>query len=171
MIRLRLNAGRHRRAGMSMTEMMVTVSIFTVIGLTVTYLLVVAARTGHDSSEFLRTESHVRLVVDNIRRDTLVGEFLSAQVSDNGRTLRYYDPVTETNSRLQFSGNTLRFHRNVDDGAVTKRFSGLSDVRFILHENGSILEFEVVANANDADRRSRPIAIRDRVFLRNSPAI
>jgi hypothetical protein len=42
-------------------------------------------------------------------------------------------------------------------------------VRFSLLQEESMLEFQVTADAQDAFQRTRPITVRDRIFLRNNP--
>jgi type II secretory pathway component PulJ len=151
-----------------MVEMMISIAIFSLIGLTVGYLVLVSARASHDATRFIRTEAQARLVVDNIRRETLVGEFLSVQVKDDGRTVEFYDPVTKTTADLRYTGGILLFRQD-KDGGVTRRYTGISDVRFSLLQEESMLEFQVTADAQDAFQRTRPITVRDRIFLRNNP--
>ena len=162
-----LRKNSHRRA-MTIIEMMISVALFVAIGVTVVYLVLVSARAGHDATQMIRSEAKARLLVDQIRRETLVGQFLSVEIKDNGRTVEFYDPVKETTADLRYLDGALVFRQDVD-GTVTRRIEGIDDVEFALVEQESMLEFEVTAMATDHKRNTRPITIRDKVFLRNVP--
>lgn len=155
-----------RRRGLSFTEMMISVGIFSVIGVAVAYIVLLAARASHDGLQFMRSEQRVRLVLDNVRRETLVGQFMTAEISDNGRTITFVDPVANTRARMSYAGGSLSYYPNVDD---PKRFQwhGLRDVVFTLRNNGALLSFSVTAPARDWRGNSKPITLTDEVMLRN----
>ena len=173
-----------------MTELAVSISIFAFVGVTMVMLVVAAARASHDGLWFVSSESDGRNATDYIRRQTLVGQYLSVRIQDDGRRLIFVDPVRELEAQFQFhpEQGVLSFYEEsegLQPGQVTlpggiqvpvpggmnhvRSFIGLEDVRFSLNPAGNLLRFEVVAPARNSFGVRRPVLHEDEVLLRNLP--
>lgn len=161
---------RHSRSrrGVSLTEMLVSVSIFTLVGVTTVMLVVAAARASQDGIQFVSSESNARNATDFIRRQALVGQYLSVRITDGGNRVIFIDPVTETEPEFLFEDGTLSFLRDGGDEPL-RLFQGLDDVRFELNAAGNLLRFEVVAPARNSFGIQRPVTLTDQILLRNLP--
>ena len=163
------SVGRSRR-GMTLVEMFAAVSIFLLVTLAASYLLITAAKASQDGLVSIRSESRVRLALDTIRKEILVGEFMSVQIQDNGRTVVFKNPVRGKQAELRLVKNTLVFKEDTAVNAATRRFDDISDANFSLKENGTILRCQLTSEAMLTERRDRPITLVDEVLLRNVPS-
>lgn len=160
-----------RRRAMTLVEMMISASVFSVIGVAVMWVVLAAARTSKEGLSFIQSEARGRIVLDNIRRECLVGEFLSVNVLDSGKTVQFYDPIKDSTAQFQFNEQTKTVVYKPDmGGSVVKQFKGIQDTRFSLQANRTMLRFEVTLLGRDGFNNIRPIRLMDEVLLRNLPS-
>jgi prepilin-type N-terminal cleavage/methylation domain-containing protein len=157
------------RRGMTLVEMFAAVSIFLLVSLAASYLLITSARASQDGLVTIRSESRVRLALDTIRKEVLVGEFMSVQITENGRAVVFKNPVRGKQAELRLVKTTLVFKEDTATNTATRRFDDISDANFSLKENGTILRCQLTSDAMLSGRRDRPITLVDEVLLRNVP--
>ncbi len=163
---------RRRRRAMTFVEMIISTSLFGFIGIAVSYLVLAAARTSYDSTQQMRAESKIRLILDNIRREILVGQFLRVSVQDSGNTVVFYDPNEDVTSDFRYTPDTkiLVYREDIDSGGATRTFKEVDDVVFaFVDANQTTLSFTVTINTRDSRGNTLPITISDQIFFRNKP--
>ncbi len=160
---------RRGRRGLTYVEMMVAIGVFSFISVTVAWVTLVAARLSSDSIRMIQSERSARQAADLIRKETLVGEFLSVTVSDAGKTVRFHDPVRGSTTLLSFQRGLLLYQQQEGSATGARTLRGLSDAAFALESNGAILRFDVTSPASLAGNTARPITLTDRILLRNLP--
>jgi hypothetical protein len=156
------------RRGSSMLEMMISMGIIGMVSVGVAWIMLASARSSYEGISFVPTEARARLVLDTIRRETLVGQFHSVTISDAGKTVQFYDPVKQKTSEFRFYKGSL-YYKEDASGSVTRTIRGLQNVEFNLAENSSVLQFRVTAMGHDSRRSARPVTLSDGVLMRNMP--
>jgi hypothetical protein len=152
----------------TIVEMAVSASLISIVGITVAFVTLHAARASRDGYQFMRTESNARAAADLVRRQALVGEFLTARVRNNGHTLEFHDPWTKTRPYFAYTEGTLRYFP--DEGAAPQYIiGGLSNVDFSLHRGQRILRFEVSTTTTNYRGQERTMTLTDEILLRNRP--
>jgi len=160
---------RRARRGLTFIEMMVAVGIFSTISVAVAWITLVSARLSRDSIRMIQSEENALLAAELIRKETLVGEFLSVVVTNSNHTVQFFDPIRGTTTEFAYANGALTYRQNTAVAQPTRILRGLSDVRFFLEDNSVYLRFEVTAPATTAYNVSRPVTIGDRILMRNLP--
>lgn len=160
---------RTSRRGMSMIEMSVSVASVAMVGVAVSWVTVAASRDCVNGLRYIQSESQARVLMDQIRREILVGEFLTVKVTNGGRTIQFHDPVTNGTARYQFANGTLTFTPDISK-SESRRITGVQNVRFSLHSKGTIIRYEITLPATIYRKAQRPITLAEQVLLRNMPS-
>jgi type II secretory pathway component PulJ len=164
----RLSPSRSRR-GATLVEMFVAVTLFLLVSIAVSYLLITAAKASQDGLMNIRSESRVRIALDSIRKEVLVGEFMSVQIQNNGKTVVFKNPVRKTTAMLQQINDALIFKSDTSVNTVTRRFEGITKAQFSLKSSGTILRCELTADCTNSGQKQRPIVLADEILMRNMP--
>lgn len=113
MIPFRLSAIRRRR-GLSLVEMLIVVSLFTVVGAFLTAITMATARQSAYSLSMIPSETGTFRAIERSRLEILPAARASIAITDNGRTITMRNPARNTTSRLEFDGGSLFLTRDID---------------------------------------------------------
>ena len=139
-----------RRLGFTLMEVMVTVVLLGMVGLSFAYLYVTAQRFTLQSLSFTATQNEASFALEHIKRNLLLATAIATPAvgAPQGPTLQFtwrpnFQEVADLTSRYEINGTDLRFIRDTGNPGVFDTISrNISAVTFT-RVNVSRVDIEV----------------------------
>ena len=159
-----------RRRGMTLPEMMISLAIFSTVGLFVTFITLEIAKQTRESLSMVPAQQEAYRAMDFVRRELLPSTFGTLVITNDGRTVSFRNPSRGgVTSRINFleDERVCEFIPNVanpsDNVIWGRRLVG----SFRILDTPRRINVSVVTIGYNAKREAVPIRYSDDLTVRN----
>lgn len=166
MFRLR---STNKRRGMTLPEMMISVAIFTFIGLFVTFTTVIISKQVHRSIRSIPAEQKAYRALDQIRQELMSATVGTVTVDNDQKGITYQNPSRTNASRIWLAsgGKCMWDPDTTASNDELEMGNNLTNCTFSLPANPKLVEIEVETTGKNKDNENVPVTYTDVIVLRN----
>lgn len=163
-----LRPGRARR-GLTLVETVISIAIFSIVGVLLSYSVLVVAKNSRRSLVELPAQGHAYRTVDRIRAELLPASRASIVTTDAPYGIQFFSPRRNTTAWIFFDPSEERcyFMPDISDTGTVVDWGALED--FLVQPGGNARTIRIVAaSASEHSRREGTVVrFEDTITVRN----
>lgn len=166
---MRPYSGSKTRRGMTLPEMMISVSIFSLVGIFLTFIVVEIGKNTREAISEIPAQENTYRAMDFIRSKLLPAEFGSININDTGNAITFRNPRNTYNSTLLFDQDTRQciFDENVNTTGDELPWGRNIRGRFAATDTPRRIKIEISSLAVDRENENRTITVGEELTIRN----
>lgn len=165
-----MKAIRSRRKGLTLTEVLISATIFSLVGVFLSVITLAVGREARETISAVPAEQQAYRALDFIRRELLPARAGSVTVAQDGSSITFTNPSRGTTSRLEFNENrrVLVFTPDVTTTEGVRDWGrGLTGSFTRLDALATRFRVDVETQARNRINERLTISYRDDVTIRN----
>lgn len=159
-----------RRRGMTFIEMMISVGIFTIVGIFVSYVAIAIARQSRRSLSSIPAEGTAYRIMDRIRNQILPATFGTLTLGNTDAQIFFQNPARGTaTSSITFDSQTSKCTFDPDTSVANNEvnYGTLQSLSFAIAGNGRQVVITLATSGRDRQNDVVPVSYQDTITIRN----
>jgi prepilin-type N-terminal cleavage/methylation domain-containing protein len=162
-----LKKGKKRR-GMTLPEMMISVTLFTFVGVFVAFTTLLIARQVSRSLRSIPADQKAYRLLDRVRTELMAAQIGAMTIENGGQGVTFLNPSRATNSRIWRSNDgRCMWDPTVGSDGDEVAWEDVRECRFTLGPNGKTLEILIATTGKDRQGDPVPVTYSDVIVMRN----
>ncbi|MBI5154328.1 prepilin-type N-terminal cleavage/methylation domain-containing protein [Candidatus Poribacteria bacterium] len=159
-----------RRRGMTFVEMMISVGIFTIVGIFVSYIAIAIARQSRRSLGSIPAEGSAYRIMDRIRNQILPATYGTLTLGNTDAQILFQNPARGTaTSSITFDPQTSKCTFDPDTSVADNEmtYGTLQSLSFAITESGRQVVITLTTSGRDRHNDVVPVSYQDTITIRN----